>query len=363
MLQNLFYVFCICVAIQLIKLLTEFFVFVINRKVKKQEGKLPGVSVIVCAKNEEQTLPMVIESLFKQDYPDIEIIVVDDRSSDGTYDLLLTYGEKIKLVRIDQTPNHINNKKYAITLGVRAASNDKLLFIDADCFPSSHRWVSSMMTRFQSTFVLGFSQYVKEKGLLNAFIRFETLMSGMQYLTFAKLGNPYMGVGRNLGYTQALFIKEKGFFGYNDVMGGDDDLFVNKHANKNNTKVNISPDGLVYSFPKKTFSTYFRQKKRHIAVSKLYKAKDKFILGILSMSHILFWGSLIALVIYNYNPVILAGIYFGRNFLLIINAHLASLRLGDRINVVLIPIFDFLYTVYLLTVGTTAMFAKKITWT
>lgn len=361
MIQNLLYLFGFFFIIQTLKMISELIVLATGKKAPAVNAK-DGVSVIVCAKNEREKLPKIIDSLLDQDYEDKEIIVVDDRSTDGSYEVLLDYGEKIHHVRIDQTPDHINNKKYAITLGVKAAKNEKLLFIDADCYPKTNNWISTMMQYHNKGFVLGFSQYLKKPGLLNKFIRFETMISGIQFLALAKIGNPYMGVGRNMGYFKSIFIDNKGFYGYNDVIGGDDDLFVNKHASRKNTNAVLNPDGLVYSHPKENLKDYFRQKKRHIAVSKRYKVWDKFILGLFTLSQLGYWVLLIMLISLHLDPKIWIAAHLIRTLVLTINMYLASLRLGDRINLLVIPLLDLCHTFYLVIVGSTAMFAKKITW-
>jgi hypothetical protein len=67
---------------------------------------------------------------------------------------------------------------------------------------------------------------------LNRFIRFETVYSAVQYLSFALNGSPYMGVGRNLIYHKSLFAEANGFKSHEKIASGDDDLFINQVANK-----------------------------------------------------------------------------------------------------------------------------------
>ena len=122
------------------------------------------LSVIVCAHNDLENLKKLLEKLNVQAYTEFEIIVVDDRSEDGTYDYLLKLEKtwnNLKVVRIEWTPRHINEKKYAISLGVRAATYDHLLLTDADCEPRSMYWMKMIMNQFTNSvdFVLGFSYY------------------------------------------------------------------------------------------------------------------------------------------------------------------------------------------------------------
>src|SRR5690349_11485174 len=165
------------------------------------------------------------------------------------------------MVHVNRLPAHVNAKKYAITLGIKAAKFEWLLFTDADCRPGD-QWVRSMSSQFnnETSFVLGFSPYVKMLGVLNAFIRFETIITAIQYISFTLLGRPYMGVGRNLAYRRSIFLDGKGFNNFLNVTGGDDDLLVNQHATATNTVVHVDENALVYSKPKLTWSTFFNQK-------------------------------------------------------------------------------------------------------
>ncbi len=161
------------------------------------------------------------------------------------------------------------------------------LMTDADCRPTGTDWIASMVGQLSAgkDIVLGFSPYYKEKGLLNWFIRCETFYTAVQYLSLARMGRPYMGVGRNLMYRTALFFEHKGFYQHKHIVGGDDDLFMNQTATPTNTAINLDPESFVYSFPKTTWSEWFRQKRRHLSVGKHYQRGNKIRLGLLSASH------------------------------------------------------------------------------
>lgn len=329
--------------------------------------QLPGVSIIVCAYNELENLKKLLPALYSQNHPDYEIVVVNDRSTDGTYEYLLdqsTQNEKLKLVHIDRTPAHVNAKKYALTLGIKVAKHEQLVFTDADCQPATGEWVSKLASGFnaKNQFVLGYSQFRAEPGFVNSFSRFETQMTGMLCHSFALAGNPYMGVGRNLGYKKSMFLQNNGFNQFQQVVGGDDDLLVNQYANKSNTEVCLGQDALVWSYSKDTIFDYFRQKLRHISVSKYYKRKDKLLLGMYSTSHLLFWIAFVILAASMYFPEIVFGVLIIRLILnsLIVNS--ISKKFGERIVIWTVPMMDFLYSVYLLIMGFAALSTKKVRW-
>jgi hypothetical protein len=163
------------------------------------------------------------------------------------------------------------------------------LLTDADCVPVSENWLKLMQDGFKSNteIVLGYGAYNKQKGFLNKVIRFETFHSALQYLSYALAGVPYMGVGRNLSYKRDVFFRNKGFSSINQIPGGDDDLFINQVATKENTAIVIDHDAHTLSNPKISWAEWFTQKFRHYSTAKYYKGKHKFYLGLYSATQFL----------------------------------------------------------------------------
>ncbi len=336
----------------------------IRHKNLPSENNEQGVSVVVCAHNEYENLQRLVPALLTQHYIQKEIIIVDDRSSDDSYDFLLAQKPKIKLVRVDHVPDHANGKKYGLTLGIKAATYDRIIFTDADCIPNSENWLNVMAGQFTADkqFVLGYSQYIKKPGLLNLVIRFETLLTGLLYMTRSKLGRPYMGVGRNLAYRKSLFMEKKGFGRMLKITGGDDDLFINQYATKRNTVIALAPDALVLSEPKTNWKQYLTQKKRHLSVGKLYRLSDKLLLGGRLMLLTIFWLLFFILVVISRQPYILYS-GFALKFL---GQGLAmwsyAKKSGDKFDFWLLPVLDLWYLAFLAWMGTLASFSKKIKW-
>lgn len=363
----------ICGFFLLLHLFFQFKWWIGLSKISKRQKAFPpgeeGISVVVCAHDEEENLRELIPLLLAQNYPHFEVIIVDDRSNDGTYDYLLALKDttpQLKMVRVESSPGHVNGKKYGLTLGIKAAANDIVLLTDADCRPASDQWIAEMSKGFSSDqikFVLGYSPYTVEKGLLNNFIQWETIITAINYLGSAGWGDAFMGVGRNLAYRKSFFLDNKGFNAHLKVIGGDDDLFVNAHATSKNTHAIISPASLVYSVPKNTFGTYWKQKLRHLSVGKRYKMGDKINLGLWSFSQIGFWVTLLILAFSNAGLYWALGGFFGRE---VVTASLLSYfhRLtGHRFLYWTLPVIDLIYGVYLLLAGGRATFAKRVTWT
>ena len=327
-----------------------------------------SVSVIVCAHNEYHNLQELLPLLFQQVYHQYEIIVVDDTSEDSTQEwlkALQTQQPLLKVITISVRSSHMQAKKYALTLGIEAARFDQILLTDADCRPASDRWLALMSQQFDENtqFVLGYSPYYAQPGLLNTFIRYETMHTGLLYLGAAAAGFPYMGVGRNLAYRKSLFIYKKGFGPHQRVVGGDDDLWVNRFATRENTRLVIDPDARMFSIPEQYWSDYIRQKTRHLSVGKYYKRCDRLVLGLLSLTSVLIWILGITLAIACKDCQVIVILFVARWVILAILWAVVGRTLQDSINLLILPILDFLHVIYYTAIGAKALSSSNIQWT
>lgn len=264
--------------------------------------KLEPVSVIICAKNEDENLTEFLPKVLTQDYPDFEVIVVNDCSWDNTENVIDEFAKiflNLKKVSIKEDSYYKHGKKFAVLVGIKATKNNLLVFTDADCFPSSDQWLKEMATGFgeNKEVVLGYGAYEKQKGLLNKLIRFDAFMIAVNYLSGAIKGKPYMGVGRNLAYTKELFYKQKGFSNHYHINSGDDDLFVNQVATAQNVNVSFDKNAITYSLAKKTFKDWRLQKARHLTTAPLYNPSSKTKIAYSYFSQYYFYFSLFALVV------------------------------------------------------------------
>ena len=331
------------------------------------QATLPGISIIVAARNEHHNLTGLIPELVAQDHPDCEIIIVNDRSTDGT-EIFLNQAEKqypnLKALHIHELPAHISGKKYALTLGIKAAKHRQVLLTDADCRPNSPSWATRMATGFAhgADIVLGFSAYRPQPGLLNYFIRFETLLTAIEYLGAAANKLPYMGVGRNLAYKKDLFLENKGFFGYQELIGGDDDLFVNKHATARNTTVVAGSEAITLSTAKTSWKTFWQQKTRHLAAGRQYSGKTKLALALFNLSWIATWLLAVTCLIARIMPFWVIGGLLVREVILLAAFASATKKLGTAFALSGIIFADPLYVIYYIFVGTRALTGKTKTW-
>jgi len=364
-LQPLFIIFLSAAAIQVIYIIVLW--ASISKKRFNPAVSVHPVSVIVCAHDEEHNLRELIPVLLSQQHPEFEVIIVNDRSNDNTYDFLLEEtkkNERLKMVDVKRTPDHVNGKKFGITLGIKAAKYNWVLLTDADCRPANDQWIRSMSEQFteDKNFVLGYSAYEKRPGFLNLFIRFETLFTAIQYIGLALAGNPYMGVGRNLAYRKSVFLDNKGFSTFLNVTGGDDDLFVNRHATAKTTAVSLGFDALVYSFPKESLKEFYRQKVRHLSVGKKYRFGHQFLLALFFVTHLITWFAGLPLLFFSSIAIWVASALVFRTLLLSITVHQAAERFGQKFESWAVPLLDFLFVIYYISTAPVAFLTKKIRW-
>jgi len=332
----------------------------------------PPVSVIICAKDEADNLRQYLPFILQQDYPDFEVIVVNDGSTDETETLLNNLSVEYQNLRTTFVPvgaRNLSTKKLGLTLGIKAAKNDLLLFTDADCMPEDNMWVSRMTRNFTpgTDFVLGYGAYLNKKGFLNRLITFDTLFIGLQYLGMAVSGKPYMGVGRNLAYRKETFFAHKGFASTLSLISGDDDLFVNQSGNSMNTKVEISPDSITWSEPNTTFSGWFYQKERHLSVSSYYKFSSKYRISLEPLSRGLFYAALILSFTVGQliTLVATATLLLIRLIIQLIIINKSAKHFGERKYLFLLPVFDIflpLVNLYILTIGRITSKGKSVRW-
>ncbi len=319
---------------------------------KTNTGSLLPVSVVISAKNEYTNLKKNLPLILNQDYPDFEVVVVNDVSDDETIFLLEDLSREykhLKVVSITQDLNFFKGKKFPLSLGIKSAKNEQLLLTDADCTPSGTGWIRSMCNHFddKTEVILGYGKYKMNDTLLNKIIRYETLFTAIQYFSFALIGFPYMGVGRNLAYKKSLFIKNKGFISHYKLSSGDDDLFINEVANKKNTHIEVSSESFTISPAKKTFTEWWIQKRRHLSTGKYYKRKHKLLLGAYSFTLFILFLLFILLISYNYAIYIVLALFFIRLISQFVILKKSMSRLEEKKLLLLSPLIEvFLMVVY-----------------
>ena len=304
--ETIFGAFCAVTFIQILYYAGFFSRLAFYKPKPKPHSEQRPVSVIICARDEADNIVKNLPGVLVQNYrTSHEVILVNDNSSDDTkylLDELHKIFKNLTPIQLTREGKLMAGKKFPLSMGIRSAKYETLLLTDADCVPASENWMQLMQDGYkpESEIVLGYGRYHKRNTILNKLIRFETFHSALQYLSYALAGIPYMGVGRNLSYKKDVFLRNKGFSAINHLPGGDDDLFINKVANKANTSIVIDHDAHTLSEAKKNWAEWYNQKNRHYYTAKYYQGKHKFLLGLHSATQFLFYSlAVLAAVFFN----------------------------------------------------------------
>ncbi|AXO81358.1 glycosyltransferase [Olleya aquimaris] len=366
-LEVLFYSFATVVVIQVSYYTVIFGNFAFSKH-SKTTSETPPVSVIICAKNEAENIKNFLPSVLDQDYHNFEVVLINDSSKDDTLEVFEDFKSKydnIKIVNVKNIEAFWGNKKYALSLGIKAATNDHLLFTDADCKPLSKHWIKEMSSSFTetNTIILGYGGYNKIKhSFLNKLIRFETLLTATQYFSYAKIGLPYMGVGRNLAYHRDEFFNVNGFIKHMKVRSGDDDLFINEVATSKNTVIQYKKNSFTVSVAKTNFKDWFKQKRRHVSTAKYYKTKHQLLLGLFYITQVLFWTLGITLLYTTYLWPFALGLVILRFLCQYLSLGFSAKKLNEIDTIFLLPILEITLIIMQFSIFITNKISKPNYW-
>ena len=331
-----------------------------NKRQPKSDGELEPVSIVICARDAYEYLVELVPVLLGQDYPDFEIVIVNDCSDDETEEYLKDLERResrIKPVQLKQHLNFFNGKKFPLSMGIKSAQNDLIVLTDCNCMPSNNQWLRSVVNCYgkNTEVVIGYSPFVRKKGMLNHLMRFDAVQNALLYLSAALKGHPYMGIGKNLSYRKELFYRNKGFTSHYTTSVGDDDLFVSQVATKKNTEVLIDSENPILTTPSGNFHQWVRQKSARYSTVRQYSARARIMLSLFYVSQFLFYASFIALIALCTKPAftitggamfyipILVFFFLLRFGTQLFIYHKASKRLGEKGLLPGLIAYDFLF--------------------
>lgn len=265
---------------------------------KKNPDSRQPVSVVICAKNERQNLEKNLPLFLEQDYPEFEVIVVNDCSTDETeallYKLKSEY-KKLQVTTIEQDRKFAHDRKLAITVGIKAARYDHIIFSEPDCAPGS-KWLGAMQQAFgdKGELVVSYCRSKRRSGLADKIIRADAVTSALCSLRGAMVGKPYRCTIKNMGLRQSMFFRGKGFANYNSFPSSEETLFLCRNGSAGNTQVTLHRDAIVSSLQGLTFGQWFKQKSLYLSLLGMGKrgvGRIRFEM----FSRLLFYASLAAL--------------------------------------------------------------------
>lgn len=336
--------------------------------------ELPGVSVIVYAKNDAEHLDVYLPQILVQNYPDFEVIVVNDGSTDETRDVvtrLESAHNNLYQTYIPDEARSLSRKKLALTVGIKAAKNDIVILTNANCSPVGKNWLSYMLRNFVEgvDIVAGYAYMDGTGQRKRRYVAYDRLMFVLRYISYILSHKTYMAEGYNLAYRKELFFNNKGFSRHLNLHYGDDDLFINEVATADNTRVELSPESRIVIHYENNFKAWQELKLRYDFTSGYLKTNSKLIFGLERLTVYLFYLFLIYLFVYGlYFNLLFSGVAFVlwmfRFIVQCVIYRKSAKRLSSNKLLFLLPVFDLLQTfvnVYYRIVGACSK-SKNFTW-
>lgn len=333
-----------------------------NTPLPSDDAQYPSVSVIVYSVDDAANLEILLPQILEQDYNGrFEVIVVNDGAMSSTKDVIARIEQRYSNLYMTFTPldsRSLSRKKLAITLGIKAARYDVVLLTSGNCRIESNTWLKAMMRHFiqGKEIVIGYatSRISNEAHNPNKRLHaFDEIRTAIEYLSWAIAGRPYRGICHNLAYRRDVFFKNKGFSRSLHLRYGDDDIFINEVANRNNTAVELSTASIVEVLEDLPQSMHVNNKLRYDFTAKSLRSGARVFFGACSFIWWLFHSLLIAISFVGLPsllPAVSAGIiWLIVNITIMIAWRQTSRALGSRSLFLTTPwfiTFEPIYNLY-----------------
>lgn len=338
-----FYAFVAFTAIQIFYYL-YFSSVLFQRKKKGITDSEKPISIIIFAKNSGEKLKKNLQYILDQEYPKFEVVLINNSSTDDTIEVIENFvdnNNNVSIIDVQNTEAFWGSKKYALTLGIKAAKYNHLLFTTADGRPTSKYWLAEINKTFRlkRTIILGYEKYKAKNNLTNIFVRFHNLILALQNFSFAKSSTPFMAFGSNFGYERKTFYNVKGFVNHMKTKEGENDLFLKDAANNNNVNFTISKDSLVTIDAPISFSNWFYKQRCKLALQTKYKFKHRFSISFFWISKLLFF--VLGILLFFFYPwEIMLPITLGYFLILYIIIGLSAKKLKEPHLVFFLPFLE-----------------------
>jgi len=328
----------------------------------------PRISILLPAHNEGFAIRKTIASLLENPYPNKEIIVIDDHSSDNTYDLALPFADK-GLIKLVKRTWGVGSKAAAINYGAIFATGDYLMVMDGDTL-IERTALSEVVKQLSVPGVTAASGNVRILSGDNGITNILTKLQAYEYMIAFELGRRYNAIMKMLIIVPGAFGvfpnqlgKKVGLFD-RDTIGEDFDLTVK--LLKTGGRISFVPSAVAWTYCPSTWKAWFRQRVRwaHGQFSTLVKHGDvfhqnkaykrEFVAGVYDMVIMdigflfLKTAGIIALALFYNNSImfiytLVFMLYFANEAIAIGTAALLSPRKSDLKYVYLIPLVLLFY--------------------
>jgi len=307
--------------------------FSISGKKRVKTAVYPSFSIIVPSRNYEENLRELVPSLLEQDYPDFEVVVVDDCSYDGTewyLNELKLQSNKLKTSRIIQETDFPN--ALAITIGIRAASKEWLVFLNPLCRVPDKNWLKSYAEELnpKTEAAFGFVKYTNSYGSMRKFIKYENFDSFILYGAARYFGLSMPITDMNVAYKREEFLNRRGFAAVLDSPFSENELYLNKISNRSNSVYLLNRPTAVSFVGDTDWYDGMNFKKKQLLLKKKFTVGQSVFLWIYTISRLVFDISMIALLVLSPWRFWVAGIWFLKIIHELVWGIVAMKRLGEK---------------------------------
>ncbi len=337
------------------------------------------ISVVIATRDEHDQLRQNLPFFLQQNYANFEVVVVID-DSDEKLSYVMRELEKqysnLKVVRFEWSKNFFVNYRFAESIGIKSATYDRILLSDIATRPASPEWIAQMSKTLSGNkkIVIGYHTIASKPSFTNAFIRYNTFSYVLYYLRAVLSGNPFTADSKNIAFERSLFYQTKGVTQFYSINTGNEDMFVNKAANKDNTTIEINPNAFVKGQLEPSFNEWFDKKIRHRIMLKEFKTRNKFGLKTYDILMALFYLTAASITGCFFLPnanffhvpinvfMIATGIFWLKIFIQWIIFKQMLNVFKEHGFLLLIPIFEIMILFLSPFLWLTGLFTKRITW-
>lgn len=316
----------------------------------------PSVSVVVYAHNQAEELLRNLPVVLDNDYPNFEVIVVDDGSSDFTSDVLTQMqqrSEHFSHTTLAANVRNVSREKMAMMLGVKAAKGDIILMTQAQCMPGSSQWISNMVRQFNNwtDIVLGPVVYELRTGVFNRFYQWDLFERINYTMALTLTCAPYGGSATNIAFRRDLFFANHNecLSGHLNIHPGHDDLFVKAAYRRGNVAVECSAEALVFDQQSPLRYAWRKERLNRAFTSQYYLGRPKALKHLDTVTRymtVLMGWFLMGYALLLQNWILVAAAFvmlFVHYLLLILTPYQLSKLLGIR-RFLVAPVFAELYS-------------------
>ena len=240
------------------------------------------VSVVVACRNEQDKLPVLLNCIAAQNYPEnlFEVIIVNDNSIDRTFETAAGYKKISNILSIN---NKGEGKKQALRTGINSARGNLIITTDADCTMEKN-WIRTIATFYE----MHKNNMIICPVRIESAMRFLNKLEELEFLSLqgitagsALFKNPIMCNGANLAFSKEAYLAHSDML-HDEIKSGDDIFLL--HSLKEETQSKIlwleSPDAMVTTKSSSSLSSFLNQRSRWISKGKAYRDMFTIVLGI-----------------------------------------------------------------------------------